>query len=71
MKLIIALVAAVIYVLAVFYLLIGTLGFGIRIGSSIYAEESFGILRTTYLILLVLLICGGSYFIWRIFHRPT
>jgi hypothetical protein len=71
MNLIIALVATVIYVLALFYLLIGTLGFSIRIGSSIYAEEGFGILRTAYLILLVLLICGGSYFIWRIFHRPT
>ncbi len=71
MKLVFTLVAVVIYILALFYLLMGSLGFGLRIGGNIYAEEGFGSLRVTYLVLLILLTCGGMYFFWRIARRSV
>ncbi len=71
MKVVFTLVAVVIYILALFYLLMGTLGFGLRIGGNIYAEEGFGSLRVTYLILLIALVCGGLYFLWRIARRSV
>ncbi len=71
MKLVITLVVAVIYILALFYLLMGTLGLGLRIGGNIYAEEGFGSLRVTYLVLLIALVCGGLYFLSRIARRSV
>ena len=61
MKLVVYLVAVVIYSAALLYLLLGALGFsfGVRIGGNIYAEEGFGFQRRTYLVLLVLLLCIG------------
>jgi hypothetical protein len=71
MKLVFTLVAVIIYISALFYLLMGTLGFGLRIGGNIYVEEGFGSLRVTYLVLLILLVCGGLYFFWRIARRSV
>ena len=68
MKVVVYLVAVVIYIGALLYLLLGALGFGfgLRIGGNIFAEEGFGFQRTTYLALLVLLLFGGFYSVWRI-----
>jgi F0F1-type ATP synthase membrane subunit a len=71
MKRVITLVVAIIYILALFYLLMGTLGFGLRIGGNIYAEEGVGSLRATYLALLILLVCGGVYFSWLATRRSV
>ncbi|CAN5445313.1 MAG: hypothetical protein ACR2GW_04470 [Pyrinomonadaceae bacterium] len=71
MKVVFTLLAGVIYILALFYLLMGTLGFGLRIGGNIYAEEGFGSLRVTYLVLLIVFICGGLYFLWRFARRSV
>lgn len=71
MRLVITLVVAAIYISALFYLLMGTLGFGLRLGGNIYAEEGFGSLRATYLALLILSACGGVYFLRRITRRST
>ena len=71
MKVVVYLVAVFIYIGALFYLLLGALGFGfgLRIGGNIFAEESFGFHRTTYLVLLILLLFGGFYSVWRINRR--
>jgi len=71
MKMVITLAVVVVYILALFYLLMGTLGFGLRIGGNIYAEEGFGSLRAIYLALLILLACVGVYFIWRVTRRSV
>jgi len=65
------LVAVVIYIAALLYLLSGVLGFhlGLRIGGNLYAEEGFAFQRSTYLVLLVLLVWGGFYSVWRINRR--
>lgn len=65
MKLIAILIGAITYILALLYILLGALGFGLRIGGNMYAEEGFGSLRITYLVLLVLMISGGLFFLWR------
>ncbi len=66
MKVVVYLAAVVIYIAALLYLLLCVLGFsfGLRIGGNIYAEIGFQ--RTTNLVLLVLLVCGGLYSVWRI-----
>jgi len=66
-------VAVVIYIVALLYLILSALGFsfGVRIGGNIYAEQGFGFQRTTYLVLLVLLLCGGCYSVWRINRRSV
>ena len=69
MKVAVTLIGLMIYALALFYLIMGVLGFGLRIGGAMYAEEGFGLLRASYLILLLLLICGGLYYLWRLTHR--
>jgi hypothetical protein len=68
MKVVVYLVAVVIYTLALLYLLLGALGFGfgVRIGGNMFADEGFGFHRTTYLVLLFLLVCAGCYIVWRI-----
>ena len=68
MKVVVYPVAVVIYTLALLYLLLGALGFsfGVRIGGNMFADEGFGFHRTTYLVLLVLLVSGGFYLVWRI-----
>ncbi len=71
MKVIITLIGSIIYILALFYLLLGTLGFGLRIGGNMYFEETFGQLRITYLVLLILLVLGGMLFLWRNTRRPV
>ena len=65
MKIVITLVVAVVYILILFYLLMGTLGFGLRIGGNIYAEEGFGQLRITYLALLILMVLVGLFLLWQ------
>ena len=54
-------VAVVIYIATLLYLLLGALGFhfGVRISGSLYAEEGFAFQKSTYLVLLLLLVCGG------------
>ena len=71
MKVVGYLVAVVIYVAALLYLLLGVLGFhlGFRISGNLYADEGFAFQRSTYLVLLVLLILGGFYSVWRINRR--
>jgi hypothetical protein len=73
MKVVVYLVAVVIYLGALLYLLLSALGFsfGLRIGGNIYAEEGFGFQRATYLVLLVLLLCAGLYSVWRINRRSV
>ena len=73
MRVVVYLVAVLIYIAALLYLLLGALGFGfgLRIGGNIYAEESFGFQRTTYILLLFLLLCGGLYSVWRINRRSV
>ena len=66
MKIIITIICIAVYILVLFYLLMGTLGYGLRLGGNVYAEEGFGSLRITHLVLLVLLICVGIYFLLRI-----
>jgi hypothetical protein len=65
-------VAGVVYIAVFLYLLLGVLDFhlGVRIGGNLYAEEGFAFQRSTYLVLLVLLVCGGLYSVWRINRRP-
>jgi len=71
MKVVVYLIAVVIYIAALSYLLLGALGFGfgLRIGGNVFADEGFGFQRTTYLYLLGLLVCGGLYSVWRINRR--
>jgi hypothetical protein len=66
-------VAIVIYIAIFLYLLLGVFGFhfGVRISGNLFAGEGFAFQRSTYLILLVLLICGGLYFVWRINRRSV
>jgi F0F1-type ATP synthase membrane subunit a len=71
MKIVITLVMAVVYILVLFYLLMGTLGFGLRIGGNIYAEEGFGQLRITYLVLLILMVLSSLFFLWRSVRRSV
>lgn len=71
MKIVGYVVAVVIYLAALLYVLLGVLGFrlGLRIGGNLYAEEGFAFQRSTYLVLLVLLVWGGFYSVWRINRR--
>jgi hypothetical protein len=73
MKMVLYLVAVVIYIGALLYLLLSVLGFnfGLRIGGNLYAEEGFAFQRTTSLVLLLLLVCGGFYSVWRINRRSV
>jgi hypothetical protein len=73
MRVVVYLVAVLVYIATLLYLLLGALGFGfgLRIGGNIYAEESFGFQRTTYIVLLFLLLCGGLYSVWRINRRSV
>lgn len=73
MKVVVYLVAVVIYSAAFLYLLLHVLGvtFGVRIGGNMFAEEGFGFQRTTYLVLLFLLVCSGFYVVWRINRRSV
>jgi hypothetical protein len=73
MKLVVYIVSVVIYLAAVLYLLLGALGFGfgLRISGNIFAEVGFGFQRTTYLVLLLLLLFGGSYAVWRVNRRSV
>ncbi|MGI9064817.1 MAG: hypothetical protein ACR2HX_00195 [Pyrinomonadaceae bacterium] len=73
MKLVVYLVAVVIYTVVLLFLLLGALGFsfGVRISGNMFADEGFGFHRTTYLVLLVLLVSGGCYVVWRINRRSV
>ena len=75
MKVLVSVAAAIIYIVVLFYLLMGTflmgtVGFGIRIGGNLYAGEGSGPLRSTYLLLLVFWVCAGLVGLWRITRRP-
>jgi hypothetical protein len=54
-------------ILALFLVLFGALGvsFGIRVGGDTFAAENFGLLRPTYLILLICVAVVGLYFLQR------
>ena len=73
MKVFVYLVAIVIYIAALSYLLLGAVGFsfGLRIAGNTFVEESFGLQRTTCLLLLGALVCGGFYSVWRINRRSV
>ena len=73
MKLVGYVVGGVIYIAALLYLLFSVLGFhfGVRIGGNLFAEEGFAFQRSTYLVLLILLILGGFYSFWRINRRSV
>ncbi len=73
MKVVVYIVAVVIYIAALLYLLMGALGFGfgLRIGGNLFTDEGLGFQRTTYLVLLVLLLYGGCYSVWRINRRAS
>jgi hypothetical protein len=73
MKVVVYIIAVVIYIAALLHLLLGALGFGpgLRIGGNLFAEAGFGFQRTTYLVLLLLLLCGGFYSVWRINRRSV
>jgi hypothetical protein len=73
MKLVVYIVSVVIYLAAVLYLLLGALGFGfgLRISGNIFAEVFFGFQRSTYLVLLLLLLFGGFYAVWRVNRRSV
>ena len=72
MKVVGYVVAVVTYITALLYLLLGVIGFhfGIRISGNLFAEEGFALPKSTCLVLLVLLVCGGFYSVWRI-NRPS
>ena len=73
MKLFVNLVAITIYIAAFSYLLLGALGFsiGLRIAGNNFAEVGPGLQRTTYLVLLGVLVCVGVYFVRRINRRSV
>lgn len=71
MKVVVYLVAIVIYIAVFLYLLLHVLGFGVRIGGNLFADEGVAFHRTTYLVLLFLLVCGGFYVVWRINRRSV
>ena len=73
MKIVLYVFAVVIYIGALLYLLLGALGFGfgLRIGGNLYAEEGVAFQRTTSFVLLLLLLCGGLYSVWRINRRSV
>lgn len=67
------LVATLVYVAALSYLILGTLGFsfGLRINGNIYADLGLGLQRTTYLVLLGVVVCSGLYSAWRFNRRSV
>ena len=73
MKVVVYLVAVVIYLAVFLYLLLHVLGFslGVRIGGNLFADEGVGFHRTTYLVLLCLLAGGGFYVVRRINRRSV
>lgn len=73
MKAVIYVGAIVIYFAALLYLLLGALGFslGVRTAGNMFVQEGFGFQRNTNLVLLVLLLCGGFYALWRINRRSA
>ncbi len=71
MKIVITVFVAGAYALALLYLPALALGFGLRTGGSIYAEEGFGPLRITSFVLLTLLVFGGLLALRRITRRPA
>jgi hypothetical protein len=73
MKVFVTLVAIAVYVAAFSFLLLGALGFsvGLRIAGNTFADEGLGLQRTTYLVLLGVLVCIGLYSIWRINRRSV
>jgi hypothetical protein len=73
MKAVIYVGAIVLYFAAIFYLLSSALGFslGVRTGGNMFVEAGPGFERTTNLVLLGLLLCGGLYGFWRINRRSV
>ena len=64
MKLLYVAVACIYAVLLIFLLLAG-LGFGFRIGGTMYAEEGFGFFRASSVCLFLVLLAVGVYLLWR------
>ena len=57
--------AICIYSLVLLLLLLMSMGVGIRIGGHMYAEEGFGILRSSAVVSFLVFLIGGLYLIWR------
>jgi len=54
-----------IYGLVLLFLLVVSLGFGVRIGGTMYADEGFGLLRSSAVVLGFVFLVAGPYLIWR------
>jgi hypothetical protein len=54
-----------IYSLVLLFLLLLSMRVGIRIGGNMYAEDGFGPLRSSALVLFLVFLVGGLYLIWR------
>jgi hypothetical protein len=62
-----------IYLAALTYLVLGTLGFGfgLRISGNTFVDEGFGLQKTSCLLLLGVLVGFGLYCFWRLNRRSV
>ena len=67
MKIAATLILMSVATLALFLLLMGALGvgFGVRVGGSLFADEGLSSISPVYLILLILASAGGLFLLWR------
>jgi hypothetical protein len=54
-----------IFAILMIFLLLAGLGFGFRVGSTMYAAEGFGPFRTFSIFLFLILISVGARLLWR------
>ena len=54
-----------IYAIVLIFVLLAGLGFGFRIGSTMYADEGFGPFRTAAILLFLILVAVGVGLLWR------
>ena len=67
MKIAATLILMSVATLALFLLLMGALGvgFGVRVGGNLFADEGLSSISPVYLILLILASAGGLFLLWR------